>query len=165
MTQCSFISLFFIYLPRNIHGPPSPSPRSAVLRVTGVRLKQWRVFKLRCSCLLSPVMSTHSTPVRRQTYAGARTSRPSIGLINSSYHGPSPSAMPPMVPFDWDAARGLKPPPFSTPEDKRIRKVAKFGTPMGSTPGRKLSGTPRVQRVGFVERYVRHTNQAQTIAL
>ncbi|KAH7107794.1 hypothetical protein BKA62DRAFT_684465 [Auriculariales sp. MPI-PUGE-AT-0066] len=107
-------------------------------------------------------MSTYTTPARRQTYSGARTPRPSIGINTGSYNKPAPSAMAPAVPFDWEAARGRKPPPYSTPENRRLRKLISSavgtpsdtpsGTPWKGTPSGRRSGGPHVRRVSLFQR-------------
>lgn len=56
----------------------------------------------------SPLVNPPSTP----------RNRPSIGLYRSPASTPSISSS---IPFDWEAARSRRPPPYSTPQNK-IRK-------------------------------------------
>jgi len=110
-------------------------------------------------------MSTTTTPARRQTYGAVRTPRPSIGIGARSQDAPAPPAMPPAVPFDWAAARGLKGIPYATPENRRLRQLA--GTTNGatpttrSTPGRKSLNAPHIRSVGIIERCALFLNQAR----
>ncbi|KZV81852.1 hypothetical protein EXIGLDRAFT_779236 [Exidia glandulosa HHB12029] len=108
-------------------------------------------------------MSSHSTP-RRSVLAGpSRTPRPSIGIsASSSSSTSSPSALGPSLPFDWDAARGLKPPPYgyATPnQGSRLRQSvggssARKSMGVGRTGGAlsPLKRIPLVRSVSWIER-------------
>ncbi|EJD44054.1 hypothetical protein AURDEDRAFT_185112 [Auricularia subglabra TFB-10046 SS5] len=95
-------------------------------------------------------MSSHSTPARRPilNVNGYKTPRNSIGVggMAPGMEG-SPSALAPALPFDWDAARGLKPPPYATPnggKGSRLRKSV--GTAL--SPAKKKV----VRAAGWLER-------------
>jgi hypothetical protein len=81
----------------------------------------------------SPHQSIHSSPKSPlvNTPTTPRT-RPSIGIYRSPASTPSISSS---IPFDWEAARAYRPPPYATPQNK-VRKTA--GVSNGSaTPARK----------------------------
>ncbi|KAF9454499.1 hypothetical protein P691DRAFT_806680 [Macrolepiota fuliginosa MF-IS2] len=70
----------------------------------------------------SPLANPPSTP----------RNRPSIGIYRSPASTPSISSS---IPFDWEAARSRRPPPYGTPQNK-IRKS--MGVPNGDgTPARR----------------------------
>ncbi|TFK42573.1 hypothetical protein BDQ12DRAFT_732214 [Crucibulum laeve] len=75
-----------------------------------------------------------STPRNRLSY-GAYRSPADTPSISSS------------VPFDWEAARARRPPPYATPLQKKNRKSMAVGTPEG-TPARRAI----VRKKGFIEK-------------
>ena len=76
----------------------------------------------------SPVKPTPHTPVRGQ--AGPSTPRKGLVYTQSPYITPSRSAS---TPFDWEAARARRPPPYGTPlAGRRVQS-----SPTKSAPARK----------------------------
>ncbi|KAF8902131.1 hypothetical protein CPB84DRAFT_1776689 [Gymnopilus junonius] len=71
-------------------------------------------------------------------------SRPSYGLHRSPADTPSISSS---VPFDWEAARSMAPPPYATPSKSRGRKSLAVGT---GTP--TASRKAVVRKKGIIER-------------
>lgn len=71
-----------------------------------------------------------------------------------------PSATPSIsssTPFDWDAARSRKPPPYGSPfVDKRIQALrnGQGGTPSKGSPAKRV-----VRKKGFFEKYAYHYSQ------
>ncbi|KAI0341814.1 hypothetical protein BDW22DRAFT_1396666 [Trametopsis cervina] len=72
------------------------------------------------STATSPASPAPSTPVRGQ--AGPSTPRTRLVYPHSPLTSPSLSAS---TPFDWEAARARRPPPYATPLAKRTRTPAK----------------------------------------
>ncbi|KAI0748342.1 hypothetical protein C8Q80DRAFT_1171386 [Daedaleopsis nitida] len=70
-----------------------------------------------------------STPVR------PTTPRTRLVYPISPLTSPSLSAS---QPFDWDAARSRRPPPYATPNAKRKSRSSDIGTPGKATPGKRV---------------------------
>ncbi|KAF9818630.1 hypothetical protein IEO21_02610 [Rhodonia placenta] len=98
--------------------------------------------------------SVPSTPVRGTPVPV--TPRTRLVYPISPATSPSISAS---TPFDWEAARSQRPPPYATPlQGKRVRglRQSEVGTPGAASPGPLTPGGKRSQRVvrkkGLVER-------------
>ena len=72
-----------------------------------------------------------TTPVQG---SGATTPRTRLIYPISPVTSPSLSAS---QPFDWDAARLRRPPPYATP-GKRKTRTSDFGTPLKGTPSKRV---------------------------
>ncbi|KAF5391451.1 hypothetical protein D9757_001881 [Collybiopsis confluens] len=98
----------------------------------------------------SSASSTHSSnPVTPKPRG-----RISIGIHQSPASTPSISSS---VPFDWDAARSRRPPPYATPLQNRSRGGR------ASAPGSSLNGTPTrrafIKKKGLLERITSFPSQ------
>lgn len=72
-------------------------------------------------------MSVRKTRTTRPSdQNGAELVTPARRTRHSLVYAPSPLSTPSLsetIPFDWDAARGLKPPPYQLPNSARTRRV------------------------------------------
>ena len=122
--------------------PPSGlSTAPTVLRVSTGNMSLRRIAQTNAAVSASPRMGgstsasvapSPSTPVR-----GSVPTTPRTRLVYpiSPVTSPSLSAS---QPFDWEAARSRRPPPYSTPlNGKRKTRQSDVGTPGRATPGRR----------------------------
>ncbi|KAG6900887.1 hypothetical protein C0993_010006 [Termitomyces sp. T159_Od127] len=71
--------------------------------------------------------TNHSPRPESTTLPATPRNRASIGTYRSPASTPSISSS---IPFDWDAARSRKPPPYGTPPQNRARQSIGVGTPV-----------------------------------
>lgn len=94
----------------------------------------------------STLGSPAGSPMSSTTPSTPRN-RVSIGTYRSPASTPSISSS---VPFDWDAARSRRPPPYSTPlQNSRGRASAGVGNSIPGTPIRRAV----IRKKGIIERY------------
>lgn len=93
--------------------------------------------------LFSATNSPTSSPVLPST--PNTRSRVSLDLYRSPASTPSISSS---VPFDWEAARARRPPPYPTPLQSK-RKSTGVGSSVPGTPAKRAV----IRKKGIVERY------------
>ncbi|EIW60092.1 uncharacterized protein TRAVEDRAFT_63775 [Trametes versicolor FP-101664 SS1] len=71
----------------------------------------------------TPVRGNPTTPRARLIYPISPVTSPSLSASQ---------------PFDWEAARSRRPPPYSTPSGKRKSRSSDVGTPGMGTPGKRV---------------------------
>ncbi|KIK57819.1 hypothetical protein GYMLUDRAFT_46023 [Collybiopsis luxurians FD-317 M1] len=92
--------------------------------------------------------SNHASPAYSAPVTPKPRGRVSIGIHQSPASTPSISSS---VPFDWEAARSRRPPPYATPLQNKSR-----GGGRPSVAGSSLNGTPArkafIKKKGFIEK-------------
>ncbi|KAH7914944.1 hypothetical protein BJ138DRAFT_1170202 [Hygrophoropsis aurantiaca] len=78
---------------------------------------------------------TPSTPRSRVSYVDSPSSTPSISSI---------------IPFDWEAARSRRPPPYATPPTKRKPRMSGVNGRTGGTPKRVIKKKGMLERISAI---------------
>ncbi|KAI0093526.1 hypothetical protein BDY19DRAFT_861168, partial [Irpex rosettiformis] len=93
----------------------------------------------------SPVKPAPQTPVRGK--AGPSSPRPKLAYAQSPFTTPSRSAS---TPFDWEAARARRPPPYATPiAGKRVRALQTSPTKGGPAKKERV-----VRKRGLIQKII-----------
>ncbi|KAI6028410.1 hypothetical protein F5J12DRAFT_888935 [Pisolithus orientalis] len=115
------------------------------VRALGGELERWVVTMIHVTldCLQSFALYDEQQPAKSSGIQPPVTPRTRVSYVNSPSTTPSISSN---IPFDWEAARSRRPPPYGTPfNGKRKARMSNIGT-AAATPKRV------VRKKGFVER-------------